>query len=76
MRRIMPLSETSARWTLPVSLMVFGLIFIFNAYRMGQINMDWYQKMTDDQRKRFRMVIIVSVIGILLILLIPMLFAT
>ena len=33
----MPLSETSAKWTLPVAAIVFALIWLFNAYKLGRL---------------------------------------
>ena len=34
-----PLSETSARWAVPVILVVFGLVWVFNAYKLGQLKL-------------------------------------
>ena len=33
----MPLSETSARWALPIAILVFALVWLFNAYRLGRL---------------------------------------
>ena len=34
-----PLSELSARFAVPVILAVFGLVWVFNAYRLGRLRM-------------------------------------
>lgn len=33
----MPLSETSAKWALPITAVVFALIWLFNAYKLGRL---------------------------------------
>ena len=33
----MPLSETSAKWMLPVAVIIFALIGLFNAYKLGRL---------------------------------------
>ena len=34
-----PLRETSAAWAVVVILAVFGLVWVFNAYRLGRLKM-------------------------------------
>ena len=35
----MPMSETAEKWALPVALVVFGLVWVFNAYKLGRLKM-------------------------------------
>jgi len=34
----MPLSETSAVWALPVACIVFALVWLYNAYKLGRLH--------------------------------------
>lgn len=33
-----PLSETGAKWGIPIILVVFGLVWLFNAYKLGRLS--------------------------------------
>ena len=52
----MPLSETSAKWALPIAAIVFALIWLFNAYKLGRLNI----------QLTYKTQLIVSVVTILL----------
>lgn len=36
----MPLSETSAKWALPCVCLVFAVVWLFNAYKMGRLRLN------------------------------------
>jgi len=36
----MPLSETSAMWAIPVTCVVFALVWLFNAYKLGRLKIN------------------------------------
>ena len=42
------MSETAEKWGLPVALVVFGLVWVFNAYKLGRL------KMTVKQARKVR----------------------
>ena len=67
-----PLSETSAKWAPIYIPLVFGLVWLFNSYKLGRLNMKWFTSMSEHQRKLFLRVILVSIVGILLVCAVPL----
>lgn len=57
-----------------VAIVVFGLVFLFNSYKLGRLNLNWYWNMSERNRGRFKRIILVAAVGILLILLVPLVF--
>lgn len=55
-----------------VAIVVFALVFLFNSYRLGRWKLDWYWNMNERDRRRFRRVVLVAVVGALLALLVPL----
>lgn len=57
-----------------VAIVVLGLVFLFNSYKLGRLNLNWYWNMSERNRGRFKRIILVAAVGILLILLVPLVF--
>jgi len=58
-----------------IGIIVVGIfVWIFNSYKLGKLNLQWYERMNEKQKKAFRSIIAISLAAIALILLIPLLF--
>jgi len=54
-----------------VAIVVFGLVFLFNSYKLGRLNLNWYWNMSERNRGRLKKVILIAVVGAILVLLVP-----
>jgi len=54
---------------------VFLLVWLFNCYKLGKLDFLWSKDMTGSQKSNFYKVIFVTTVGVILVLLIPSLFA-
>ena len=62
-----PLSEAGYNAALVALPFVCLFVFLFNAYKLGKLNMKWYRDMSMEARYRFKRVVIVFIVGIFLI---------
>lgn len=64
-----PLTETGMKWGMVTIPVVFALVWLYNAYKLGRLNINWYKNMPAQQRKRRIIAAAVCMAGILLTIL-------
>jgi len=63
-----PLSEAGYNAALFALPFVCLFVFLFNLYKLGKLNIKWYQNMNPQQRASFKKVVIICIIGSILVL--------